>query len=91
MSSVPEAAASTPPHLAAQPLFSAYTLGAAHDEMFDAQGQPRAQYQALYDRLRLALVHLAGAHGLHRGRVAGSRTRPDPAHHRPQPVPEGRL
>ena len=41
MSSAPEAAA-TPSSLAQHPQFGTYTLGAAYDEMFDAQGRPRA-------------------------------------------------
>lgn len=34
-----------------QPLFEAYQLDAAYDEMFDAEGHSREQYRALQDRL----------------------------------------
>ena len=54
MSSSPDPAPVTPPHLATLDFFSSYALGLAYDEMFDAQGQPRPQYEALYDRLQEA-------------------------------------
>jgi transglutaminase-like putative cysteine protease len=52
MASPSYAAPVTPPHLAGLAHFSTYALGTAYDEMFDGQGQPRPQYEALYDRLR---------------------------------------
>jgi uncharacterized circularly permuted ATP-grasp superfamily protein len=52
MPSPSDAAPVTPPHLASLAHFSSYALGTAYDEMFDAQGQPRPQYEALYDRLQ---------------------------------------
>ena len=51
MSSAPQAAA-TPTSLTQYPQFGTYTLGAAYDEMFDAQGQARVHYGALFDRLQ---------------------------------------
>jgi uncharacterized circularly permuted ATP-grasp superfamily protein len=40
-----------PDGLTALEPFRTYQLDAAHDEMFDAQGLPRAQYAALFERL----------------------------------------
>ena len=51
MSSAPEAAPATPPQLARPAAIRHLPLGAAYDEMFDAQGQPRA---ALRGALRAA-------------------------------------
>lgn len=34
-----------------RPPFDTHTLGAAHDEMFDAQGTPRESYRALFESL----------------------------------------
>lgn len=35
-----------------EPPFHAYRLDGAYDDMFDAQGEPRPQYRALFNRLR---------------------------------------
>lgn len=40
-----------PAGFAVPPLFAEYALGAAYDEMFAAEGEPRLHYQALYKRL----------------------------------------
>lgn len=48
MAAVPEAGPGALTHLAP---FRTYQIDHAHDEMFDAQGLPRPQYAALFERL----------------------------------------